>query len=73
MTTPTTPSGRASRVCLKCGKDFPSTGPGNRICKPCTRINARFGFIPEEVLAKQRGVKRHNGLVIDETADGVGS
>lgn len=23
------------RKCLKCGRPFPSTGPGNRICPPC--------------------------------------
>ncbi len=57
------------RVCLKCGKDFPSKGPGNRICRVCARINAGYGTIPEAVLAKQRGSKRHNGFIIDDTAD----
>lgn len=71
MTTQLTPSGSANRVCLKCGKHFLSAGPGNRICKPCTCLNAKHGFIPEAVLAKQRGVKRHNGLLLEETAEGV--
>ena len=58
-----------TRVCLKCNESFPSTGPGNRICKKCARINAKFGPIPEAVLAKQRGTKRHNGFIIDDTGD----
>ena len=63
------PSPEAERTCLKCGKKFRSTGPGNRICKKCTRINAGFGSIPEALLAKQRGSKRHNGFIIGDTAD----
>ena len=63
------PSPAAERTCLKCGKKFGSKGPGNRICKKCTRINAGYGSIPEALLAKQRGSKRHNGLIIDDTAD----
>ena len=59
----------AERVCLKCSEKFPSKGPGNRFCKKCTRINAGYGPIPEAVLAKQRGSKRHNGFIIDDTAD----
>jgi ribosomal protein L37AE/L43A len=59
----------AKRVCLKCGEKFPSRGPANRICKKCTRINAGYGSIPEAVLAMQRGAKRHNGFIIDSTAD----
>lgn len=27
------------RVCLRCNKLFPSTGPGNRICQPCDYLN----------------------------------
>ena len=59
----------AKRVCLKCSQTFLSKGPGNRICKKCARINAGYGSIPESVLAKQRGSKRHNGFIIDDTAD----
>lgn len=59
----------AKRVCLKCNETFPSKGPANRICKKCARINAGYGSIPEAVLAKQRGSKRHNGFIIDDTAD----
>lgn len=59
----------AKRVCLKCNELFPSNGPANRICKKCARINAGYGSIPEAVLAKQRGSKRHNGFIIDDTAD----
>lgn len=53
------------RTCLKCGKLFDSAGPGNRICKRCTQINARIP-ITEEQLKKQRGVKRHNGWILEE-------
>jgi len=53
------------RSCLKCGKLFDSAGPGNRICKRCAQINARIP-INEEQLQKERGVKRHNGEVINE-------
>jgi len=55
------------RTCLRCGKSFDSTGPGNRICKRCAQINARIP-ITEEQLQKQRGVKRRNGEIISDTA-----
>jgi phage FluMu protein Com len=59
------------RTCLKCGKLFDSAGPGNRICKRCAQVNARIP-ITEEELRRQRGVKRHNGDVINElTSDEV--
>jgi hypothetical protein len=29
------------RVCLNCGKDFRSAGPGNRICAKCLASDAR--------------------------------
>ena len=54
----------ATRVCLKCNERFESRWAGNRICKKCARINAGLGPIPEAVLSKQRGSKRHNGLEI---------
>ena len=28
------------RTCLRCGKPFPSHGPGNRICPRCAKINS---------------------------------
>ncbi len=55
----------ARRNCLKCGKRFDSRGPGNRICRKCRKINNRLGYIPETVMQKLRGVKRHNGLPMD--------
>jgi DNA-directed RNA polymerase subunit RPC12/RpoP len=55
------------RTCLRCGKKFDSTGPDNRICQRCAKINARIP-ITEEQLQKQRGVKRCNGEVISDTA-----
>ena len=61
-------SDRKKRTCLKCGKLFDSTGPGNRICKRCARINARIR-ISEEALRKQRGRKWHNGLVIGDLSE----
>jgi len=32
---------REKRVCLKCGKKFPSKGPYNRICDKCSSTNER--------------------------------
>ncbi len=61
----------AERVCLKCNKKFLSQGPGNRICKPCARLNAYFGPIPEVLLAKERGAKRHNGELIISVDDAI--
>jgi len=59
------------RTCLKCGKLFDSAGPDNRICKRCAQVNARIP-ITEEELRRQRGVKRHNGDVINNlTSDEV--
>ena len=58
------PNRAATRVCLKCNEKFESRWAGNRICKKCARINAGLGPIPEAVLSKQRGSKRHNGLEI---------
>jgi hypothetical protein len=31
------------RRCLKCGKEFQSAGPGNRICVVCNKNNSRRG------------------------------
>ena len=61
------------RSCLKCGQMFDSAGPGNRICKRCAQINSHIP-ITEEQLQKQRGVKRHNGDVMnDPLSDEVAS
>jgi hypothetical protein len=34
-------SKREKRICMKCGKKFPSTGPYNRICDKCNTMNER--------------------------------
>jgi len=60
---------KKKRTCLKCNRLFNSTGPGNRICKPCQRINARLPRYTEEQLQKQRGVKRHNGEIMEPILD----
>ncbi len=58
------------RTCLKCGKLFDSTGPGNRICKRCAQINGRIR-ITEEAMQNQRGIRRPNGdpITRDSTCD----
>lgn len=33
---------RTPRVCLRCEKTFPSTGPGNRICKRCSTLSDNY-------------------------------
>lgn len=33
---------KMKRKCLKCGKSFKSTGPGNRICGKCRRMNSKI-------------------------------
>ena len=53
------------RTCLKCGKPFDSTGPANRICPPCQKINARIPKCGEAQLKQQRGEKRRNGDLIE--------
>jgi hypothetical protein len=53
--------GAKPRTCLKCSKLFPSAGPGNRICPPCSRDNARLRLSEPEV-QRQRGAKRHNSI-----------
>jgi hypothetical protein len=58
------------RTCLKCNKPFDSYGPGNRICKRCSQINARLPRFSEAQMQVQRGAKRHNGeLINDHPAD----
>jgi crossover junction endodeoxyribonuclease RusA len=56
------------RTCLKCGKDFNSTGPANRICSPCRRRNDRL-HISEVELESQRGLKRCNGEILPPLDD----
>lgn len=51
------------RTCLKCGRTFASSGPSNRICGRCARVNARIP-VTEEQLKQQRGVKRLNGEIL---------
>ena len=46
-----------ARTCLRCNLVFESTGPGNRICHPCSYIN---NSLPSTVPIL-RGEKRHNG------------
>jgi hypothetical protein len=29
------------RICLRCGREFFSTGPGNRLCHRCNKANRR--------------------------------
>ncbi len=35
-------STKMSRLCLKCGKKFHSTGSHNRLCEKCTSINKKI-------------------------------
>jgi len=50
------------RTCLKCGKQFRSDGPGNRICKRCSAKNEqRYGRVSDSWVEAQRGRKFHNG------------
>jgi len=48
------------RTCLKCGREFPSPGPGHRICSTCRAKNMQFD-LGERDLQAQRGAKRRNG------------
>ena len=59
-----TPVQTKPRTCLKCQELFDSAGPGNRICQPCARINARIR-ISETELKKQCGRKWLNGEIIN--------
>lgn len=40
-----------SRMCLKCSKEFESTGPGNRLCRKCgsdnraVRVKSSYTFL----------------------------
>lgn len=60
---------RKRRTCLKCKQLFDSRGPGNRICRRCQKVNARLPRFTEEQLQKQRGLKRHNGEIIEQILD----
>lgn len=57
------------RTCLKCGRLFPSTWAGHRICPPCRQENARLR-LSEAELERQRGVKRHNGELLPPNGTG---
>jgi len=45
------------RVCLKCGKKFPSRGPGNRICKGCKSKN-RNAYVPVKASGVMRAIEK---------------
>lgn len=59
---------KKKRTCLKCNKLFDSKGPGNRICKRCSEINASL-YLTEQQIQKQRGAKRHNGELMEPVID----
>lgn len=47
------------RRCLKCTRDFPSTGPGNRLCEDCNEENTRLPRrLTEEPLNVDEAVDR---------------
>lgn len=66
------PGGAKPRTCLKCSKLFHSTGPGNRICQPCHRVNARLRPSESE-LQRQRGVKRRKMITQSSHSDDDGT
>lgn len=44
------------RKCLRCGNDFLSSGPGNRICQKCNDYNGRrMGREPQKERRERRG------------------
>lgn len=43
------------RECLKCGKSFKSTGPGNRLCMRCNIANAAIYQRPVHHVGDQPG------------------
>ena len=57
------------RMCLKCDHIFNSSGPSNRICRECQLINSRLPRFTEVQMQKQRGLKRHNGEIIEPVLD----
>jgi Holliday junction resolvase RusA-like endonuclease len=57
------------RTCLKCGRLFPSNGPGHRFCQHCGRKNDQLD-LSEAELQRQRGAKRHNGERLPPHPDG---
>ncbi|WP_146675946.1 hypothetical protein [Pirellula sp. SH-Sr6A] len=65
MNKPLRPTDPGERRCLKCNQEFRSSGAGNRICRDCARINASLK-VSEAQLALERGVKRLNGIIIEE-------
>ena len=57
------------RTCLKCGQSFASTGAGNRICRPCSRLNAKAGrWMTPQLMSSQRGMQHWNGEPIGDGA-----
>lgn len=52
--------GFGPRKCLKCGELFPSTGPGNRVCSPCSfenRRNVNRTVQPTSAIKGSKGVQ----------------
>lgn len=43
------------RVCLRCLEEFPSRGPGNRICDVCTETNKNQGKAAKHRLLSAKG------------------
>lgn len=56
---------RKKRTCLKCSQWFDSSGPANRICRKCQKINNKIPM-SEAQLQIQRGEMRHNGRIIND-------
>jgi hypothetical protein len=53
----TKPKPDKMRTCLRCDKDFPSTGVGNRICVKCSHINSQTSVKSSLRDMPQRAVK----------------
>ena len=45
------------RTCLRCGDEFPSEGPSNRICQSCSHSNAKFRLVGVVSLGVRRAGK----------------
>lgn len=55
-------NGPAKRKCLKCGKEFPSDGKHNRLCRHCNTSN-KTAYEKEEVQDPQRTYYRSNSNI----------
>ncbi len=56
---------RRVRTCLRCGRRFHSSGPGNRICPECTAVNARLR-VSERQLNLSRGRRYRCGKPLSD-------